>query len=45
MKIYDYINDHGGRVLLQAIAEPQARYGSYTEIFKDVLAHVSLKGS
>ena len=39
MKIYDYINDHGGRVLLQAISEPQASYGSYTEIFKEVLAH------
>ncbi len=39
MKIYDYINDHGGRVVLQAISEPQASYGSYTEIFKEVLAH------
>ena len=39
MKIHDYINDHGGRVVLQAIKEPRGAYDSYAEVFNDVLAH------
>ncbi len=39
LKIFDYINEHGGRVMLQAIKQPKAEYDSYAEVFKDVLAH------
>ena len=39
IKIYDYIHEHGGRVVLQAIAEPQVKCGSHIETFEQVLAH------
>ncbi len=39
MKICDYVNDQGGRVVLQAIKQPKGEYQSYVEVFEEVLAH------
>lgn len=39
MKIYDYINEQNGRVLLKAIAEPKTKFGASVEVFEDVLSH------
>ncbi|HNW59892.1 MAG TPA: ferritin [bacterium] len=39
MKLYAYINEQGGRVLLEAIEKPQAQYKDVEEIFKLTLEH------
>jgi len=39
MKFYGYINERGGRVMLQAINQPPAEWGSPLEIFEAILAH------
>jgi ferritin len=39
MKIFGYIHEHGGKVVLKPIKEPQAEFSSYTALFEDVLAH------
>lgn len=39
MKFYDFINDRGGRVELQAIGKPEADFASPVGIFEKVLAH------
>jgi len=39
MKIYEYLNDQGARVVLQAIDAPPAEYKVPHEIFKQVLEH------
>lgn len=39
MKIYDYVNERGGQVVLDAIAKPPAQWNSAQEVFNDVLAH------
>jgi ferritin len=39
MKFYEFINDRGGRVKLQAIDQPPAEFGSPVEIFKVVVNH------
>lgn len=39
MRFYDFIHDRSGRVVLQAIPQPQAEFGSLTELFQQVLAH------
>ena len=39
MKIFDFINDRGGRVALQAIGEPPAGYGSPLAVFEAAYAH------
>lgn len=39
MRIYEYINDQNGRVLLKGIPEPKTKFGSHVEAFEDVLAH------
>jgi ferritin len=38
-KLYDYVNDRGGRVVLQAIPQPKSEFGTPLETFKEVLAH------
>lgn len=38
-KIYDYINERGGRVELRAIAEPPKDFGSPLEAFQAALEH------
>ena len=39
MKIYDYINDQGGRVKLMAIAQPPTEFGSPLDMFEKTLGH------
>ncbi len=39
MRIYDYVHERGGRVILQAIAEPKSEFGSPLEVFQQVLEH------
>ena len=39
MKFYDFILDRGGRVLLQALDQPVADFGSPLEIFEQALEH------
>jgi ferritin len=39
MKLYEFINDRGGRVMLQAIDQPPTDFGSPLEIFKVVVNH------
>lgn len=39
MKIFDFVNDRGGRVALQAIGEPAAVYSSPLAVFEAAYAH------
>jgi ferritin len=39
MKIYNYVIERGGKVVLQAIAQPKTDWDSTLEVFKDTLAH------
>jgi ferritin len=39
MKIYDYLEDRGGRVALQAVDRPPAEWNAPLDLFQDVLAH------
>ena len=39
MKIFDFVNDRGGRVALQAIGEPAAMYSSPLAVFEAAYAH------
>ncbi len=39
MKIFDFVNDRGGRVALQAIGEPPANYASPLAVFEAAYAH------
>ena len=39
MKFYHYVNDRGGRVVLKAIDEPQAEFGSPLKAFEQTLEH------
>lgn len=39
MKLWDYVYDRGGKVVLQAIEQPPAAFGRPLEIFNQVLAH------
>lgn len=39
LKIYDYINERGGRPVLETIQAPQASWKSPTDVFENVLAH------
>jgi ferritin len=39
MKIYDYVNDQGGKVKLMAIKQPPAEFGSPIEMFEKTLKH------
>lgn len=38
MKLFDYLNDRGGRVQLGPIGEPPADFGSPLEVFEQALA-------
>ncbi len=38
-KIYEYVHDRGGRVILQAIDKPEHDYKSPLDVFERVLAH------
>lgn len=39
MKFYDFLNELGEKVELQAIAQPEAKFGSPLKIFEQVLEH------
>ncbi len=39
MKLFDYLNDRGGRVILQAIEQPKTDFQSSLEVFEQALAH------
>ena len=38
-KIYDFVNERGGRVILEGIEKPKSDWNSNLEVFKDSLAH------
>lgn len=39
MKIYEYLQERGGRVILDAIAKPQTEWESPLEVFEQVYQH------
>jgi ferritin len=39
MKIYDYVNDQGGKVVLEAIEKPPESFGTPLEMFEATLKH------
>lgn len=39
MKIYDFIHERRGRVLLQALPEPRTQWQSPIDVFEDALKH------
>jgi ferritin len=39
MKLFDYINDRGGRAALKAVAQPPAEFKSLLAVFQQVLEH------
>ena len=39
MKMYDYVNERGGRAILAPIEGPKTEWGSPLEVFEEVLAH------
>ncbi|MDK2896424.1 MAG: ferritin [Candidatus Atribacteria bacterium] len=38
-RLYDFINDRGGRVILEAIDKPPVEFGGVNEMFQKVLEH------
>ncbi|QRN85922.1 ferritin [Clostridia bacterium] len=39
MKFFDYVNERGGKVTLEAIEAPQTEWASVVEIFEHTLSH------
>ncbi len=39
MKLFDYVNDRGGRAALKAVAQPPGDFKSLKEVFQQVLEH------
>ncbi len=39
MKLFDYINDRGGRAVLKAVAQPPTDFKSLLDVFQQVLEH------
>jgi len=39
MKLYKFVNEHGGRVELQTIEQPPVEFGSPTALFEEILKH------
>lgn len=39
LKLYDYINERGGRPVLESIEAPRSSWSSPTEVFENVLSH------
>ena len=39
MKFYDFINERGGRVILQAIDQPPSEFQSPLDVFEETLKH------
>lgn len=38
-KIYDFVNERGGRVILEGIEKPKSSWDSKLDVFKESLAH------
>jgi ferritin len=39
MKLFEYLNDRGGRVILQSIGQPESKFKSAKEVFQNVVDH------
>ncbi len=39
LKFYDFVHDHGGRVVLHALEQPPLEYGTPLQVFQEVYAH------
>lgn len=39
MKLFDYLNNRGGRVVLQGLDQPPTEFGSPLDLFQQVLEH------
>jgi len=39
MKLFDFVNERGGQLTLQAIDKPQSKWKSPLDVFESVLAH------
>ncbi len=39
MKFFDYLTNRGGRVILESIEQPPSEFGTFLEMFEDVLEH------
>jgi ferritin len=39
MKMFDYVNERGGRVILQAVEQPQTEWTTASDVFRNVLSH------
>ena len=39
MKMFDYVNERGGKVILQAVEQPQTEWTSASDVFRNVLSH------
>lgn len=39
MKFFGYVNERGGRVVLEAIDKPETEFGTPVEVFTETLAH------
>jgi ferritin len=39
MKLFDFVHERGGRVVLQAIEQPLAKFGSPVDVFQQALEH------
>ena len=42
MKLYEHLEDRGGRVLLKAIAAPKTEWASNLEVFREAAAHEAM---
>ncbi len=45
LKIYDYVNERGGRVLLKPIKGPKTEWDSILQVFEETLEHERLVSS
>ena len=39
LKLFDYVNERGGRVVLQAIEQPPVEWGTPLDVFQEILSH------
>ena len=39
MRLFDYVNDRNGRVILKALEQPPANYNTVLEVFEQALQH------
>ena len=39
MKMFDYVNERGGRVIMQTVEQPETEWTSAADVFENVLSH------